>query len=69
MSEQNSEIRLTNMAEENIDQLLDPRRSTSPAENPYDKKPSYKDILLSKVTDDSNRMGINTFQLIHLLNS
>lgn len=36
--------------------------------NPYDRKPSYKDVLLSKVTDDSNRMGINTFQLLHLLN-
>jgi hypothetical protein len=38
-------------------------------ENPYDKKTSYKDVLLSKVTDDSNRMGLNTFQLLHLLNN
>jgi hypothetical protein len=32
-------------------------------------KPTYKDALVSKVTDDSNRMGLNTFQLIHFLNS
>jgi hypothetical protein len=39
------------------------------ATNPYDRQPSYRDIPLSKVTDDLNRMGINTFQLLHLLNT
>lgn len=37
--------------------------------NPYasTKKPSYKDVLLSQVDDQMNRMGIDTFHLIHLL--
>jgi hypothetical protein len=36
-------------------------------ENPYLPKPSYKDALLATVSDDTNRMGVNTFKLIHLL--
>lgn len=35
--------------------------------NPYLPKPSYKDALLDAVLDTTNRMGINTFKLIHLL--
>ena len=36
--------------------------------NSYQSKPTYTDILHSKVTDDSNRLGLDTFQLIHSLN-
>jgi hypothetical protein len=44
------------------------RDGTSPRmENPYLPKPSYKDALLATVSDDTNRMGVNTFKLIHLL--
>jgi hypothetical protein len=35
--------------------------------NHYLPKPSYKDALLDTVSDPTNRMGVNTFKLIHLL--
>jgi hypothetical protein len=69
MTDNTSETSLNHPAENNINQILDPQQEQSLVTNPYIHRPSYKDILLSKVTDDSNRMGINTFQLIHLLNS
>jgi hypothetical protein len=38
------------------------------AHNPYITKPcTYKDALLMDVADSSNRLGVNTFQLIHRL--
>lgn len=37
--------------------------------NPYGERHlSYKDALLSEMADSSNRLGINTFQLLHRLN-
>jgi hypothetical protein len=37
--------------------------------NPYAATmPTYKEALLSEASDNSNRLGINTFQVIHLLN-
>jgi hypothetical protein len=39
-----------------------------PVENPYiGKKPSYRDALLANAKEETNRIGINTFKLIHLL--
>jgi hypothetical protein len=36
--------------------------------NPYvTTPPTYKDILLSDAKDSSNRLGINTFKVLHLL--
>jgi len=36
--------------------------------NPYGHRhPSYKDALLSETTDNNNRLGINTFQLLYRL--
>lgn len=58
-SEEDSLNDMTPLARNNTSNHID---------NPYDKQPSYRDVLLSKVTDDSNRLGINTFQLTHLLN-
>lgn len=45
---------------------LSGHRSSNQPDNPYLRmKPTYNDALLSKVTDDSNCMGLNTFQFIH----
>jgi hypothetical protein len=40
----------------------------APAENPYGLKKSYKDVLLAKVEDASNKLGVDTFKLMHLIN-
>jgi hypothetical protein len=46
----------------------DTERHNSTAGNPYiGKPPSYKDALLSDAQEESNRIGINTFKLIHLI--
>ena len=36
--------------------------------NPYKASRSYKDALLAEVEDASNRLAVDTFKLIHLLN-
>jgi hypothetical protein len=36
--------------------------------NPYQLKKSYKDALLSDVEDASNKLGVDTFKLIYLIN-
>jgi len=69
MSYCNSRTQPDHQEVEELNPISNANSFNSHIDNPYDKKPSYKDVLLSKVTDDSNRMGINTFQLIHLLNN
>jgi hypothetical protein len=36
-------------------------------ENPYLPRSTYKDALMATVTDSTNRMGVNTFKLINII--
>lgn len=42
--------------------------ASNSVENPYVPKKSYKDALLAEVEDASNKLGVDTFKLIHLIN-
>lgn len=42
--------------------------SSGPQDNPYVLKKTYKDALLSEVEDASNKLGVDTFKLLHLIN-
>jgi hypothetical protein len=40
-------------------------RNASVGDNPYHPKVSYKDALLAEVADASNKLGVDTFKLMH----
>jgi hypothetical protein len=53
------------------DQPTPPSTQTEPLQshNPYTAKKSYKDALLAEVESATNRLGVDTFKLMHLLHT
>jgi hypothetical protein len=43
-------------------------KGINPMENPYLTKRSYKDALLAEVEDASNKLGVDSFKLMYLIN-
>jgi len=50
--------------------MSSPQQDTStPPSNPDTRKPLYKEVLLAEAEGANNRLGIDTFKLIHLIHS